>query len=123
MTRRYRLFKLSHLLLRLGIVLALFVALNIPHPGMTAVVATPKMTVHHVDAMQGPISHSAEVHKKMNGARCAMLCAGADRAEGPRHPLRFMQFVFVCWPVDAGPVWEPFQPDPVQRPPDATSDT
>lgn len=122
MTRKYRLFELSHLVLRLGIVLALFVTLKLPHPGMTAVVATPKMTVHHVDAMQGQMSHSAGVHDKMNGALCAMLCAGADRAEGLRHPPRFMQFVFARWTTDADPVWEPFQPDPAQRPPDATLD-
>ena len=54
--------------------------------------------------------------------RPPLVCVGADRAEGLRHPLRFMQFIFARWTIDADPVWEPFQPDPAQRPPDATSD-
>jgi hypothetical protein len=120
MSCKNRSLAVSHLLLRLSLVLALFFMLTIPHPGMTAVTETPAMTMHHTADAQNQMSHSGVVHDAMNGALCAMLCAGVATAEGPMPPARFVDFVFARWTMDAGPVWMPFQPDPAQRPPDPT---
>jgi len=117
-----RILAVSHLLLRLGLVLAVFVILSFPHPRMTAVTETPAMTMHHTADAQGQMSHSGGVHDGMNGALCAMLCAGLATAEGPVHPARFVDFEFARWTMDAGAVWAPFQPDPAQRPPDTPPD-
>lgn len=110
----------SHLLLRLGLVLALFFMLTLPHPGMTGVTETPAMTMHHAADAQGQMRHSGGLHDGMNGALCAMLCASLAGAEGPLLSVRFVVFVFARWTMDAGPVWVSFQPDPAQRPPDTT---
>lgn len=122
MSRKNRGFVVRHLLLRLSLVLALFVMLTLPHPGMTAVTETPAMTMHHATDAQGQTRHSGGVHDRMNGALCAMLCASLAAVEGPVHPARFVDFVFARWTMDAGPVWAPFQPDPAQRPPDTPPD-
>ena len=118
MSRAHRILGLSHLLLRLSLVLALFFMLTMPHPGMTAVTETPAMTMHHTADAQNQMSHSGGLHDKMNGALCAMLCAGLATAEGRVHPARFVDFVFARWTMDAGAAWVPVQPDPAQRPPD-----
>ena len=118
MSRYNHILNVSRLLLRFGLVLALFVMLTLPHPGMTAVTGTPATTMHHIADAQNQMSHSGVVHDKMNGALCAMLCAGLNAAEGPVHPARSVDFVFARWSMDAGPVWAPVQPDPAQRPPD-----
>lgn len=110
----------SHLLLRLSLVLALFFMLTLPHPGMTAVTETLGVTMHHATDAQGQMRHPNGPHDGMNGALCAMLCASLAGADGPVHPARVVGYVFARWTMDAGPVWEPFQPDPAQRPPDPT---
>jgi hypothetical protein len=122
MSCKNRSLAVSHLLLRLSLVLALFFMLTIPHPGMTAVTETPAMTMHHTADAQNQIRHSSGLHDKMNGALCAMLCAGLATAEGRVHPARFVDFVFARWTMDAGAAWVPVQPDPAQRPPDTTPD-
>lgn len=109
---------ISHLLLRLSLVLALFSMLTIPHPGMTAVTEPPAMMMHHTPDAQNKLNHSGVVHGGMNGALCAMFCAGLATAEGPVFLARFDDFVFARWTMDAGAVWVPVQPDPAQRPPD-----
>ena len=119
MLRTNRTLVVNHLLLRIGLVLAVFVMLTLPHPGMTAVGETPAMTVLHSSDVSGQIRHSGGVHEKMNGALCAMLCAGLNVVEGPVHLARSVNFVFARWSVEAGRVWAPVQPDPAQRPPDA----
>ena len=93
MSRQNRILALSQLLLRLGIVLALFVMLTLRHPGMTAVTETPAMTMHHTADAQGQMSQSGGVLDRMNGALCAMLCVGVDRADGPVHPVHPVWFV------------------------------
>lgn len=118
MSRYNRIFTVSRQLLRFGLVLALLVMLTLPHPGMTAVTETPAMTMHHTAGAQNQMSHSGVVHDAMNGALCAMSCAGLATAEGPVHPARFVDFVFARWTMDAGAVWVPVPPDPAQRPPD-----
>lgn len=120
MSRQNRILALSQLLLRLGFVLALFVMLTLPHPGMTAVTETPAMTMHHTADTQGKMSRAGGVHDGMNGALCAVLCAGLAVAEGPMHPARVVVFAFARWPIDADPVWVSVRPDPAQRPPDTT---
>lgn len=110
----------SHLLLRLGLVLALFFMLTLPHPGMTAVTETPAMKMHHTADAQGLMRHSGGAHDGMNGALCGMLCTSLAGADWPVHPARVVDYVFARWAMDAGPVWEPFQPDPAERPPDPT---
>ncbi len=122
MSRQNRILALSQLLLRLGLVLALFATLTLPHPGMTAVAETSAMTMHHTADAQGQMKHPGGVHHDINGAFCAMLCAGMDRAEGPVHPVRFVDFVVARWSIDALPAWSPVQPDPAERPPDTTPD-
>ena len=120
MSCKNRSLAVSHLLLRLSLVLALFFMLTIPHSGLTAVTETPAMTMHHTADAQNQMRHSGGLHDKMNGALCAMLCAGLATAEGRVHPARFVDFVFARWTMDAGAVWMPFQPGPAQRPPDPT---
>lgn len=118
MSRQNRILAFSHLLLRLGLVLAVFVMLTLPHAGLTAATETPAMTMHYSADAPRQMSHSGDVHDKMNGALCAMLCAGLAAAEGRAHPARSVDFVFARWSIDAGPVWALVQPDPAQRPPD-----
>jgi len=112
----------SHLLLRVSLVLALFFMLTLPHPGMTAETETPAMTVHHTADAQGQTSHSGGTHDGVTGALCAMLCTSLAGAEGHVHSARFVDFVFARWAMDAGAVWVPLQPDPAQRPPDTPPD-
>lgn len=121
MSRQNNLLAVSHLLLRLGLVLAVLVMLALPHPGMATVTEVPALTMHHTADGQGQMGHSGGVHDAMNGVLCAMLCAGMAATEGPVHPARFVVFAFARWTIDAGPVWVPFQPDPAQRPPDTPS--
>ena len=118
MSHENRILAVSHLLLRLVLVLAVFVMLTLPHAGLTSATETPAMTMHHSADAPGQMSYSGGVHDKMNGALCAMLCAGINAAEGPVHQARSVDFVFARWSMDAGPVWAPVQPDPAQRPPD-----
>ncbi len=117
MWRQNRIHALSKLLLRLGFVLALFVMLNLPHPGTTAVTETPAMTMYHTADTQGKMSHAGGVHEWIKAALCAVLCASLEAAEGPMHLARIVVFAFARWPIDADPVWVPFRPDPAQRPP------
>ena len=119
MSHENRILAVSHLLLRLVLVLAVFVMLTLPHAGLTSATETPAMTMHHSADAPGQMSHSGGVHDKMNGALCAMLCAGLNVVEGPVHLARSVDFVFARWSMDAGRVWAPVQPDLAQRPPDA----
>lgn len=118
MSRAHRILGQSHLLLRLSLVLALFIMLNIPHAGMTAVAETPMMTMHHSADAPGQMSHSSGVHDGMNGAVCAMLCAGTHRIEQFGQVALAAQFSVAGWTIAADPVRASCTLDPAQRPPD-----
>lgn len=122
MSRKHCILGLSHLPLRLSLVLALFVMLNIPHFGMTAMAETPVMTMHHTGDALGQMSHSGGVHDGMNGALCATLCAGTDGIERFGQVALAEQFAVASWTIDADPVWFPAHPDPAHRPPDTLPD-
>lgn len=119
MSRAHRIRGLSHLLLRLSLVLALFVMLNIPHAGMTAAAGTFAMTMHHSVDAQGEMSHSGGAHDGMNGAVCAMLCAGTHRIGQFGQVALVARFTVASWQISADPVRTSCTLDPAQRPPDA----
>ena len=118
MSRVHRILGLSQTLLRLSLVLALFVMLNIPHFGMTATAETPAMTMHHSADPQGPTSHSGGAHDGMNGAVCAMVCAGTHRIEQFGQVELVARFTVAGWQIAADPVRTSCTLDPAQRPPD-----
>jgi hypothetical protein len=76
------------------------------------------MTMHHTADAQGQMSHSGGVHDGMNGALCAMLCAGAHRIEQFGQVALAAQFTVAGWTMDADPVRASCTLDPAQRPPD-----
>ena len=68
------------------------------------------------------MSDSGGVLGRMNGALCAIFCAGVDKVEGLEQLARFEQFADASWMIDADPVWHHYQPDTALRPPDMTAD-
>lgn len=120
MSHKHRILGLSRLLPRLSLLLALLFMLSVPHPGMTAVAEMPAMTMHHSADAQRQISHSGARHDGMNGALCAMLCAGTDRIEPFGQVALAAQFTVAGWQIAADPVRTSCTLDPAQRPPDTT---
>jgi hypothetical protein len=102
-------------LLRLGLMLAVFALLVIPHPGMSA---PPHMAHHTAAGMDSPMGCG---HDMTRDALCKMLCSGALKVDDPAPLAQFEAVATVRWTVETGPVWTSQHPDPAQRPPDSAA--
>lgn len=121
MTRSYRLFALSHLMLCLSFVLALTVVLGTVHCALGVPDAGPAVAAHHTPDSSGQMSHSGAMQHPSSAALCVAVCAGTNTVEGPDLVARHAHFALASWTIDAVPVWASYHPDPAQRPPDTTT--
>ena len=104
--------------LRLGMAIAVVIAMILPHFSTTTSVVHFSMTMDHMSAAHGDISPSPKHHDTTTGALCATICLGADRFASLDMPKRAFGTSAVFWMGTSGPSWAHFSPDPALRPPD-----
>ncbi|MDZ4094825.1 MAG: hypothetical protein U1D35_07935 [Paracoccaceae bacterium] len=118
MTLNHQIIAAIRAFFRLSVVLAVFLVLNMPHPGMAATALPPMMTMDHASETPGQMNHADGLHDHANGAFCATLCFGTDRFQGAGLAGRLEVVENASWELQADPAWVPAIPDPTLRPPD-----
>lgn len=101
----------------LSVVLAVFLVLNMPHPGMAATTQAPMVAMGHASEAPGQMNHADGLHDHVDGMFCAMLCLGADKFQGTDLAGRFEAFENASWTMETDPAWAPPIPNPSLRPP------
>lgn len=106
-----------------GLVMALIVALSVPHGAMgtigaNAATTMPMPQMHQMADKSGPMDHSAMPEHGLDHTLCALACVGTDRAQvGDRLAHMSDGFIIASWMMHSDPWQSGVDPDPAQRPP------
>lgn len=104
--------------LRMILLVALLLGLNMPHLGMASTSQTMAMTMVQANGADQPMDHGAVNHEKMNGFFCATVCFGTSPFAALVSDARAAEFTSVRWQGAADLLWVSPTPDPALRPPD-----
>jgi len=72
----------------------------------------------HAGQTHDAMTDAGNIHDKMGGPLCAILCLGTDKLESPAVPQRVLRIGFVAWFGEIARIWPLYAQDASLRPPD-----